>query len=475
MGEGRRSEGLTPPHSIEAEQAVLGAILLNPDAVEEVIGVIGTSPDFNFFSEVHKMIYRSMMSLYTDDIPIDIMTTMKEMQRRYPKHFNASYLGDLTGAVPTSANVVYYAKIVGELALLRNIIHKCTLACQMAHGEDDPQTILTKLEKEVFELVQDGRKVKMIHIRDVIDATLAKFEAEMSETGVIGIHTGFPQMDQMLGGFIPGDLVVIGARPSTGKTAFAANIARNMALAKTPVAFFSLEMRREQIVQRMFAAATSVTKWDLRSKGENKQNVRVKLKDVGDTFRQAPLYIDDTSGYNPLEIRSSLRQQVAKNGVKVAFIDYLQLVTPVYRGKNRNEDVAQISKLLKETAKDLNITLVALAQLNRGGAEEGSTMANLRDSGAIEQDADVVMLLKHSKKTTGHITVVVDKQRNGPTGQFEIEYNRETQFMGDPDNWSYSRKAASSPPPPQQTTLPVVEECKPVIFGGLGDPNDDPL
>ena len=471
MAEGKARDGQAPPNSIEAEQAVLGAILLNAEAVEEVIGVIGTDPDFNFFSETHRMIYKSMMALYADGIPIDIMTLMKEMQRRHPKHTNVSYLGELTGAVPTSANVVYYAKIVGDLALLRNVIQKCTLACQMAHQEDDPQTILTKLEKEVFELVQAGRKVKMVHVREVIDATLAQFESQMSETGIVGLATGFAQMDQMLGGFIPGDFIVIGARPSTGKTAFAVNIARNMSFSKVPVAFFSLEMRKEQIVSRMVTSITGIPKDTLRT--SNHDVTREKLRNATDIVKQAPFYVDGTSGYNPLEIRSALRRLVTKHKVRVAFIDYLQLLSPVTRSRNRNEDVAEISKLLKETAKDLDIAMVALGQLNRDGAGPDAGMANLRDSGAIEQDADVVMILKKSKKTTGHITAEIDKQRNGPTGSFEIDYDVSTQLMSDVGTWSYSR--SSTYPARQKTFTDEDKQYKIVNLGGVSVQWDDEI
>jgi len=443
------------PYSMESERAVLGSILLNQEsAFPDVIEVMGTNADKMFFSQAHRDIYTSMVALFNDDMPCDLVTLISELTRRrkIKPVGGVTYLAGLTDDVPTSANAKHYAKVLKDLGNLRNIIEVCKSVHKQAIAQGDPQEIIARIEQEIFQLSADGRRDGLVHISDFMSETRERFNVQMTSRGMVGIPTGFQRLDKAMGGFVNQDLIIIGARPSIGKTALATNIARNLILQDIPVAFFSLEMGRHQILERIIASVGRISKHQMHT-AAYKADIDAKLESTCTKLMKAPLYVDDKSGQNPLEIRASLRRHVQRHGVKCCIIDYIQLMRPVYRCDNRNQDIAQITGLLKETAKDLNIPMVVLSQLSRDGGKEDPKIYHLKESGSIEQDADVVLLLSESKEVKGHIKVNIAKQRNGPCDVFELAMDKELQLITDVNTWTgqgYGQPKSKEPEPPEQ-------------------------
>lgn len=448
-----------PPHNMEAEQSVLGGILIEKDAINRVLEVM-TPDGSDFYHNVHAIIFRGMVTLFEKNTPIDIITLSNLFKNTADLDpvGGISYIGEIVDATPTAANIVYYAKIVREKALLRRIISASTeIATRGYEGIESTEEFIDDAERLIFQVSQDRSKKSFYALKDIIKDTFETIERLYErKTHVTGVPSGFKDLDKLMSGMQNSDLIIIAGRPSMGKTSFALNIAENAAIdAASPVAVFSLEMSKEQLVQRMLASRARVDLHKLRS-GFLKQEDWGRLTTAVGALYEAPIYIDDTPAQSVLEMRAKARRWKNELGLKLIVIDYLQLMRGRKATDNREQEISEISRSLKAMAKELNLPVVALSQLSRKAEQRGEgakpQLSDLRESGAIEQDADVVMFVYREsvyKKcecpkelcTCGmrkSAELIVAKQRNGPTDTVKLtflnEYTRfEDQAAGDYD------------------------------------------
>jgi len=422
----------TPPQNIEAERSVLGAMLLNPDAVGTAAQILRENPAELFYVEAHQHVYAGILSLSKSDTPVDMVTLTQALGQSgtLEKAGGAAYIAELPDAVPTSANVEHYAKIVLEAALRRKLITICTNCAGEAYkGEGAVDDLLDTAESEIFNIAQQ-RQLNPIHkVSDLLEAGIKRIEQQMkSDGGVTGVPTGFHKLDEMLSGLQPSDMIILAARPSVGKTAFCLNVAANAAnFHKKNVLLFSLEMAKEQLVQRLLCMVGQVDSARLRS-GFLARAEFPKLQGAAQTLSTANIYIDDTPNITVLELRSKARKHAVKEPLDLLIIDYLQLMSGSARSENRQVEISEISRSIKGLARELSCPVIALSQLSREAEkDEGGTpkLSHLRESGAIEQDADVVMMLSRLSPAEREgrekvIRLTVAKQRNGPTGFVEL-------------------------------------------------------
>lgn len=429
----------TPPQSIDAERSVLGAMLLNPDAVGAGIEVLHESGEDVFYVSAHQKIYDGIVALFRSDKPVDIVTLQEQLTRAKTLEAvgGVSYIAELSEAVPTSANIEHYARIVLEAALLRRIISTCSRVVGEAYeAREDVADVLDRAERDIFSIAEQ-RQVNPIHrVADLLEAAIQRIEAQMRSKGISGLPTGMAKLDEMLSGLQPSDMVILAARPSVGKTAFSLNIASHLAAREGKgVLIFSLEMAKEQLVQRLVCMEGEVDAQRLRS-GYLAHAEYPKLQRGYDVLHRAPIYIDDTPNISVLELRSKARRHAAQNPVDMVVIDYLQLMTGGGgRSESRQVEIAEISRAVKGLARELRVPVLALSQLSRE-AEKDDTgspkLSHLRESGAIEQDADVVLMLSRppAHEAEGRdnlIRVTVAKQRNGPTGFCDLLFEKNIQ------------------------------------------------
>jgi len=426
----------TPPQNIEAEQAVIGAILLDSDSL------IPTSERLmpeDFYRAAHQKIYESMLTLSSKNEPLDVITITSELANRgvLEEVGGVSYLNDLLASVPTASNVDYYAKIVEEKAVLRRLIRTATVIATDAYSsEDTVDVLLDDAEKKILEVSQRKNVSGFQNIKDVVFQTFGKIEQLYSSRGEItGIPTGFTELDKMTAGFQPNDLIIVAARPSVGKTAFALNIAQNVAT-KTGenVAIFSLEMGADQLVMRMLCAEGNINAQRLRT-GSLEQEDWNKLTMAASSLAGTGIYIDDTPGIRVNEIRSKCRRLKQEHGLGMILIDYLQLIQGNGRGgENRQQEVSEISRSLKQLARELKVPLIALSQLSRSvesRQDKRPMMSDIRESGSIEQDADIVAFLYRDdyydkeSESKNIIEIIIAKQRNGPVGTVQLAFVKE--------------------------------------------------
>jgi replicative DNA helicase len=430
----------TPPQNIEAERSVLGAMLLNPDVVGVAIEVLHDNPADTFYVEAHQHIYEAILALYRGGTPVDVVTLVDRLvaDGNLDAAGGASYLAELTGAVPTSANTEYYARIVMEKALLRRIISACTgIAGEAYREEGEVAELLDRAESEIFSIAEKRQLNPMHRVGDLLEAGIQRIEQQMRTAGgVTGLATGFHKLDEMLSGLQPSDMIILAARPSVGKTAFCLNIAAHVCtrLDKGCI-LFSLEMSKEQLVQRLLCMEGQVDSTRLRT-GFLARAEFPKLQHAAQALSQAPLYIDDTPNVSILEMRSKARRHRAQGQkVDLIIIDYLQLMTGSSRSENRQTEIADISRAIKALARELSVPVIALSQLSREAEKDDSgspKLSHLRESGAIEQDADVVLMLSRMpvQESEGRENVIrlnVAKQRNGPTGPLELLFEKNIQ------------------------------------------------
>ncbi|GMU92744.1 MAG: replicative DNA helicase [Candidatus Hydrogenedentota bacterium] len=442
-----------PPHNIEAERSVLGAMLLNPEAVGTGIEILKDDPANTFYSEHHQLVYSAVLSLYRKNIPIDVVTLLEQLNRdgALEKAGGASYVAELAGAVPTSANIEYYARIVLDTAVLRRLISACSqLAGEAYQTPDDVNELLDRAEAAMFSIAETRQLSPIFSVGDLVPDAIDRIEAIIrAHKGYTGLPSGFHRLDEMLSGFQPSDMIVLAARPSVGKTAFALNVASHVAVhEKKSVLIFSLEMSKEQLVQRLLCMAGGIDSQRLRS-GWLARNEFPKVQLGANKLSTAPIFIDDSPGITILELRSKARRHAATHNVDLIVIDYLQLMRAPSRSESRQTEIAEISRSIKGIARELRVPIVALSQLSRE-AEKDDTgapkLSHLRESGAIEQDADVVLMLSrppaHKRQgpdddedESSHdklIHVNIAKQRNGPTGRLDLYFDRNTQRFLDP-------------------------------------------
>ncbi|MDI3481057.1 MAG: replicative helicase [Tepidanaerobacteraceae bacterium] len=419
-----------PPYSLEAEQSVLGSMLLSKEAIFVAVERLKSE---DFYKESHRKIFEVLVELNENREPVDLITVTEALRSRklLEQVGGVSYLTTLTETVPTAANIAHYCSIVEEKALLRRLIATSSKIMSMAYdAREDAEQVLDEAERMIFEIVQKRRVENFYHIKDILLSTFERIEELYnSEGGITGVPTGFPDLDEMTSGLQPSDLILIAARPSMGKTSFALNIAANAAIRyKVPVAIFSLEMSKEQLVQRLLCAESNVDSHKLRT-GKLDEDDWPRLARAMGPLSQAPIYIDDTPGITSLELRAKARRLKAEKGLGLIMIDYLQLMSGKGNSENRQQEISDISRSLKALARELSVPVVALSQLSRAPeirSDHRPILSDLRESGSQEQDSDVVAFLYRDdyynpdteKKNIAE--VIIAKQRNGPTGIVEL-------------------------------------------------------
>ncbi|NIK79259.1 replicative DNA helicase [Paenibacillus castaneae] len=428
-----------PPQNLEAEQAVIGAILLQAEALITAMERVRSE---DFYSGAHRQIYEAMVEIAENNQPVDLVTLTAHLQDQHllEEIGGVSYLAKLANAVPTAANVDYYAQIVEEKSMLRRLIRTATNIVSDGYANsEDVGVLLGDAEKKILEISNRRSGSGFISIRDVLMEVFEKVEQLYTDKGgTTGIPSGFTDLDRMTAGFQRSDLIIVAARPSVGKTAFALNIAQNVGVrARETVAIFSLEMSAAQLVQRMICAEANVDAQRMRT-GHLEGDDWEKLTMAIGSLSEAQIFIDDTPGITVAEIRAKCRRLKKERGLGMILIDYLQLISGRGKaGENRQQEVSEISRTLKQIARELEVPVIALSQLSRGveqRQDKRPMMSDLRESGSIEQDADIVSFLyrddyydKESEKKN-IIEIIIAKQRNGPVGTVELvflkQYNK---------------------------------------------------
>jgi len=419
-----------PPHSVEAEQSVLGSMLLSKEAIYVALERLKRD---DFYLEAHRAIFDVIAELHENREPVDLITVTETLRSRKMLESvgGVTYLTTLTEVVPTPANIAQYCKIVEEKALLRRLLEATSQILSMAYEpREDVEELLDEAERKIFAVVQKRRVDSFHHIKDVLLSTFERIEQLYnSKGGITGVPTGFPDLDAMTSGLQPSDLILVAARPSMGKTAFALNIAQNAAIKhKIPVAIFSLEMSKEQLVQRMLCAESNVDSHKLRT-GRLDEDDWPKLARAMGPLSEAPIFIDDTPAITCLEIRAKARRLKAEKGLGLIVIDYLQLIAGRGQTENRQQEISEISRSLKALARELNVPVLALSQLSRAPdvrSDHRPVLSDLRESGSQEQDSDLVAFLYREDYYNPNTDrkniaeVIIAKQRNGPTGKVEL-------------------------------------------------------
>ncbi len=418
------------PHSTEAEQSVIGSMIMSRDAIVEASEII-TGADF--YQQQYGVVFEAMVELNDEGKAVDLITLQERLKEKDlpPEISGMEFVRDLLSAVPTSANVKYYAEIVSEKAMLRKLIkttEEISNACYL--GKEKTQDILETTEKKIFDLVQNRGNNEFVPIRQVVLNAIEKIEmASRTQGNVTGIPTGFIDLDYKTSGFQPSDLILVAARPSMGKTAFVLNIAQYMAFHNhVTAAIFSLEMSKEQLVNRMLSLESKVDSQSIRT-GNLEDEDWAKLIEGANIIGNSNLIIDDKPGISISELRSKCRKYKMEHNLGIIFIDYLQLMTGSGRSESRQQEISEISRSLKALARELNVPVVALSQLSRAVEQRPDhrpMMSDLRESGAIEQDADVVMFIyrddyyNKDSENKGIAEIIIAKQRNGPIGTVNL-------------------------------------------------------
>ena len=423
-----------PPHNVEAERAVIGAMMLNADAIM-VCSELLTSDEF--YQQQYGIIFDALVEMYKDGVGADLVTLQNKLREKEvtPELYSVEYLGELLASVPTSANVKFYEEIVHEKAVLRRLIRVSEQVTKDCYMDSQPlEDILEDTEKSVFDVIQQRGGSEFEPIRDVVLRTLDSIEKAAKQKGnITGLETGFRDLDAKTAGLQKSDLILIAARPAMGKTAFVLNIAEYVALhSNSTIALFSLEMSKEQLVKRMLAMNSMVDSQKIRT-GDLEDDDWDKLVGSVRKIGNSNLVIDDTSGITASELRSKCRKLKIEQGLDLVIIDYLQLMTGAGKRKSdsRQQEISDISRSLKVMARELNVPVIALSQLSRAvesRPDKRPMLSDLRESGAIEQDADIVMFIYRDEyynpdsEKKGVAEVIVAKQRSGPTGPVELAW-----------------------------------------------------
>ena len=424
-----------PPQNVEAEQAVLGAMMLEHNAVVAAMEKLRPG---DFYREVHRTIFEAMEHLHHDNKEVDVITLPEELRRmkKLDDVGGLEYILSLPNLVATAANIEYHANIVAEKALARNIITTCTeLTSEAYDGEKEPEDLLDDAERRILQISESKRRGDFAPVGVVVEETLDKItKLYENKAGITGLPTGFRDLDRLTSGLQPSDLILVAARPSMGKTAFTLNIAQNVGVKQhKTVAFFSLEMSQEQLVQRLLCQIAHIDSQKLRTGQLNSDDEWTKLTDACDKLYQAPIYIDDTPGISVTEMRSKARRLKAEHGLDLIIVDYLQLMQG-RSSERRQQEISEISRSLKALARELKVPLIALSQLSRSvesRQDKRPMLSDLRESGALEQDADIVSFLYredyYDKETENqHITeIILAKHRNGPVGSVKLYFKGE--------------------------------------------------
>jgi replicative DNA helicase len=430
-----------PPQDLEAEKALLGSLLLSSDAIFEISDLVNAS---SFYAAKHQIIFETIEDLINRKEPVDILTVSAALRAR--KEFDqiggANYLSEILGLVGSAANIKYYAHIVRKKELLRRLIEASTHICEISYDEEESlESILEESEKKIYEITtKGGSSDRLIGFQEMIEETWARIEKLADSTGGMrGVPSGFKELDNKLSGFQPSDLIILAARPSVGKTSLVLDFARNAAVKNgIPVAIFSLEMSKEQLVDRMLSAQSQVDGWKLRTANLSLDDEFQRLQQGMHELMKAPIYVDDKAANSILNMRSTLRRLNTEKPIGLIIVDYLQLMSTSKSYDNMVNQVTEISRSLKGLAKEFNAPVIALSQLSRAVESRGGRprLSDLRDSGSIEQDADVVMFIHREDKygedseRKNIVEILIEKHRNGPTGMVELFFDsKKTSFL----------------------------------------------
>jgi len=428
--------GKVPPHNLDAEKSLIGAVLIDDNTLADISEHV-TAKDF--YDKRHGIIYESMMRLYEKNKPVDLLTLTDELKRKgqLEEIGGSAYLTELTNYVPTAAHSEAYAELVSQKAVRRRLIKASGEISELGFDEETTtQELLEKAEAELFAVSDQSLKQDLVSLESILTESFDRMEELHRNKGALrGVKTGYKDLDNMTAGLQKSDLIVLAARPAMGKTTLVTNLAYNVAtIAKQPVLFFSLEMSKEQLVDRMLADASGVDAWNIRT-GNLSDDDFAKLSEAMGEMAEAPIYIDDTPGMTVLEMRTKARRAQHEHPLGLIIIDYLQLMQASGRGDgNRVQEVSEISRGLKLIARELNVPVVALSQLSRSVESRSPQipqLADLRESGSIEQDADIVMFIYREsyynpETERENITdLIIAKHRNGPTGKVELYFHPE--------------------------------------------------
>jgi len=426
-----------PPHNKEAEEAVLGGILIDKDAVLSVAESLRAE---HFYNELNGVIYEAMLNLYEQRKPIDLLTLGNALKRKkgFKEVGGANYLTELADSVPTAAHLEEYGRMIRDCYTKRQLITCASKISELTFNEDkETKEILDLVEQDIFSISQSHIKRGFVVVKDALAESFDRLDALSKKAGSLrGVSTGFSTLDHMLAGMQESNLLILAARPGIGKTALSLNIARHVAtVEKIPVGFFSLEMSKEELVDRLLVAQANIDAWKLKT-GRLSDDDFVRLSEAMGELAEAPLYIDDMPALSVMEMRTKARRLQVEVGLKMLVVDYLQLASPGKRLESRVQEVSMISQSLKNLARELKIPVLALSQLSRAVEARGTRvpqLADLRESGAIEQDADVVMFLYKPEKQdeeedeledlktdSEKVRLLVAKHRNGPLGEIEF-------------------------------------------------------
>jgi replicative DNA helicase len=428
--------GKVPPQNIDAEKSLLGAVLIDEETLADISEHVTTK---DFYEKRHSIIYGAMMHLYENHKPVDLLTLTDELKRKKELDTigGSAYLTELTNYVPTSAHAEAYAELVAQKAIRRRLIKASGEISEMGYNEETTtEELLGKAEAELFSVSDQSLKQDLVSIESILTESFDRMEELHRNRGILrGIRTGYQDLDNMTAGLQRSDLIILAARPAMGKTTLVTNLAYNVAtIAKQPVLFFSLEMSKEQLVDRMLADASGVDAWNIRT-GNLSDDDFGKISEAMGELAEAPIFIDDTPGLSVLEMRTKARRAMHEQPLGLVIVDYLQLMQGSGRGDgNRVQEVSEISRGLKLIARELNVPVIALSQLSRSVESRSPQipqLADLRESGSIEQDADIVMFIYREayynpETERENITdLIISKHRNGPTGKIELYFHPE--------------------------------------------------
>ncbi len=431
-----------PPHSLEAEKALLGSIMIRGEAMHDIVDIVS---DQSFYSNIHRMVWQALLELHIKGAPIDVLTVSTKLKEKeqLEQVGGMAFLTELINTVPSSTNATHYAEIVEKKHSMRELLRAAEQISGLGYDEEsDLHDLLEKAEKALYAVTNKTGSHKFVHLKDTLAEAWERLDQlHKSKDQLRGVPTGFVELDNKLSGFQKSDLIILAARPSMGKTSLALDIARKASVNyKIPVAIFSLEMSSQQLVDRMLSAESQVDSWKIRT-GHN-LSVEQDFKAIGEAISRlsdAPIYIDDQAGNNILKMRAVARRLKNEKGLGLIVVDYLQLMLPTNTRNSDNlvQQVTEISRSLKNLARELEVPVLALSQLSRAVEQRGGKprLSDLRDSGSIEQDADVVMFIhREADQDAGgkkeEAEILIEKHRNGPTGSIKLFFDsKKTTFM----------------------------------------------
>ncbi|MFA5830414.1 MAG: replicative DNA helicase [Candidatus Paceibacterota bacterium] len=439
MAQKQNSAFRVPPQSIESEKALLGSIMLRPEALYDIMDVLKHE---SFYAEKHRIIFNAIMDLFNKHEPIDLLTLSNVLKEKnlLESIGASSYLAELVNSVPSSANAKHYADVVQKKHVLRNLIDASNRVSEYGYNEaEELDFTLDRSEKEIFSVTSMLSNQKFVSLKDTLEGAWERLDRlTKSKEELRGIPTGFKGLDAKLAGFQKSDLIILAARPSMGKTSLALDIARQTALQNNiPICIFSLEMSAQQLVDRMLSSESRVDSWKIRTGKISSDEEFTHIRDAMARLGKAPIFIDDQAGNTIIKMRSTARRIKSEHGLGLIIVDYLQLMAPSRNIESMVQQVTEISRALKGLARELDVPVLALSQLSRAVEQRGGKprLSDLRDSGSIEQDADVVMFIHREQNEDGagkkqNAEILIEKHRNGPTGKVDLYFDADkTTFL----------------------------------------------